>query len=97
MLSKRAQVTTNLKYPQRADDHGEEGEVENQQRDEEDEELNGEVGDDEEKDECVNVVSGDEGAEPLHAGPRRPVYEMLFYLQQSVQRELQQLRETHMM
>lgn len=86
-------TVTNLKYPQCADDHGEEWEVENQQRDEEDEELDCEVGDDKEEDKCVDVVRGDQGAEPLHAGPWRPVDEVLLDLQQSVQRELQQLEK----
>lgn len=58
---------TNLKYTQCADDHGEEREVENQQGDDEDEELDCKVGDDKEEYKCVNVVGGDQGAEPLHA------------------------------
>ena len=38
------------------------------------------------------MVGGDQGAEPLHASAGRPVDEVLLDLQQSVQRELQQLR-----
>lgn len=38
-------------------------------------------------------MRGDQGTEPLHASPRRPVDEVLLYLQQSVERELQQLGE----
>lgn len=37
------------------------------------------------------MVRGDEGAEPLHAGARGPVDEVLLDLQQGVQRELEQL------
>lgn len=84
-------LISDLKHTQSADDHGEEGEVENQHRDEEDEEVDCEVGDDEEEDKGVHVVSGDQGAEPLHAGARRPVDQMLFYFQQGVQRKLQHL------
>lgn len=62
-------MTADLKNPQCADDHGEEREVENQQGDAEDEEIDCEVGDDEEDDEGVDVMRGDEGTEPLHAGP----------------------------
>lgn len=86
-------TSTCLKYPQSADDHGEEWEVENQQGDDEDEELDGEVGDDEEENERVDVMCGDQGAEPLHASTWRPVDEVLLYLQQSVERELEQLVE----
>lgn len=37
------------------------------------------------------MVRGDEGAEPLHAGARGPVDEVLLDLQQGVERELEQL------
>lgn len=49
------------------------------------------MGDNEEEDKRVDVMRGDKGTEPLHAGPRCPVDEVLLDLQQSVERELQQL------
>lgn len=39
------------------------------------------------------MMSGNQSTEPLHASPGRPVDEVFFYLQQSVQRELQHLEE----
>lgn len=41
------------------------------------------------------MVRGDQRTEPLHAGSRRPVDEVLLDLQQSVERELQQLVEAN--
>lgn len=86
-------MTTDLKYTQGADNHGEEREVKNQQRDDEDEEFDSEVGDNKEEDECVDVVCGDQSTEPLHASPRRPVDEVLLDLQQGVKGELNHLME----
>lgn len=74
-------IITDLKYTEGADNHGEEREVKNQQRDDKDKKFNREVGDDKEEDECVDMMCGDQGAEPLHASPRRPVNEVLLDLQ----------------
>lgn len=74
-------MITDLKYTQGADNHGEEREVENQQRDDEDKEFDCEVGDDKEENECIDMMRGDQSAQPLHASPRCPVDEMLLDLQ----------------
>lgn len=86
-------MTTDLKHTQGADNHGEEREVKNQQRDDEDKEFDCEVGDNKEENECVDVVCGDQSTQPLHASPRRPVDEVLLDLQQSVKGELNHLTE----
>lgn len=65
-LSQKSNITY-LKHTQSTDHHGEERQVENQQRDDKDEELNCEVGDDEEEDQRIDVVGRDQGTEPLHA------------------------------
>lgn len=62
-----------LEDTQCADDHGDEGEVEDKQRDDKREQVNSQVADDEEKNECVDVLCWDDCAEPLDSGPWRPV------------------------
>lgn len=62
-----------LEDTQCADDHGDEGEVEDKQRDDKSKQVNGQVADDEEENECVDMLRWDDCAEPLDSGPRRPV------------------------
>lgn len=57
-----------LEDPQCADDHGDEREVEDKQRDDESEQVNGQVADDKEENECVDMLRWDDGAEPLDSG-----------------------------
>lgn len=74
-------IVADLKYTQGADNHGEEREVKNQQRDDKDKEVDCEVRDNKEEDECVDMMCGDQSTEPLHASPRCPVNEVLLDLQ----------------
>ena len=80
-----------LENSQCADDHGDEGEVEDKQRDDKSEQVNGQIADDEEEDECVHVLRWDDGAQPLDAGPRRPVHQVLLHVHKGMQRILQHL------
>lgn len=86
-----------LENPQCADDHREEGQVENDEGNDEKEEVQSKVGDDEEENKSVDMVSWDKGADPLHSGAGSPVNQHLLYLDHSMERKLQNLeyhRET---
>lgn len=80
-----------MENSQSANDHGDEGKVEDKQRDDKSKQVNGEVADDEEEDESVDVLCGDDGAQPLHACPRCPVNQVLLHLNNDMQRILEQL------
>ena len=82
-----------LEDAQRADHHGDEGQVEHQQGDHEGKEVDGEVADDEEEDQRVDVVCGDDRAEPLDAGTGCPINQVLLHLQDGMDRVLQNLGE----
>lgn len=58
-----------LENSQSADDHGDEGEVEDEQRDDESEQVDGQVTNDEEEDESVDVMCGDDCAQPHDTSP----------------------------
>ena len=58
-----------LKNTKCADDHGDKGEVEHKQRDDKSKQVNRQVTDDEEENECVDVMRGDDCAQPLDTGP----------------------------
>lgn len=81
-----------LENTQRADDHGDEGKVEDEQRDDKSKQVDCQAADDEEENQCVDVLRGDDRAQPLDSGPRRPVDQVLFHLNNGMQRVLQHLR-----
>ncbi len=83
---------TALENTQCTDDHGDEGEVEDKQRDDKRKQVNCQVADDEEENKCVDVLRGDDCAQPLDSGPRRPVDQVLFHLNNGTQRVLQHLK-----
>lgn len=58
-----------LENTQCADDHGDEGEVEDEQRDNESKQVNCQVADDEEEDQSVDMLCRNDRAQPLDAGP----------------------------
>ena len=62
-----------LENSQSADDHGDEGEVEDKQRDNKRKQVNCQVANDEEENEGVDVMGGDDGAQPQDTSPRCPV------------------------
>lgn len=62
-----------LEDSQCADGHGNKGEVEDEERDDEGKQINGEIGDDEEEDKSIDVLCWDDGAQPLDASTRCPV------------------------
>lgn len=80
-----------LEDPQCADDHGDEGEVEDKQRDDESEQVNGQVADDKEENECVDMLRWDDCAEPLDSGSRCPVDQVLLHFNNAMQWILQHL------
>lgn len=80
-----------LEDPQRADDHGDEGKVENKQRDDKGKQVDSQVADDEEEDKCIDVLCWDDGAEPLDSGPRGPVHQVLLHFHNGLQWRLQHL------
>lgn len=80
-----------LEDPQRADDHGDEGQVENEQRDDKSKQVDSQVADDEEENKCVDVVRWDDCAEPLDSGSRGPVHQVLLHFHNGLQRRLQHL------
>lgn len=57
-----------LKNTQSANNHGDEGEVEDKQRDDKGKQINCQVADNEEEDECIDVMCRDDCAQPLDAG-----------------------------
>lgn len=80
-----------LEDPQRADDHGDEGKVENEQRDDKSKQVDSQVADDEEENKCVDVVRWDDCAEPLDSGSRGPVHQVLLHFHNGLQWILQHL------
>ena len=80
-----------LENAQCAEDHGDEGQVEDEQGDDEGEQVHCQVTDDEEEDEGVDVLCGDEGAQPLDPGTRAPVHHVVLHLHHNVQGVLEHL------
>lgn len=81
-----------LENPQCADDHREEGEVEDDKGNDQQEEVQSKVGDDEEKNQRVDMVCRDEGADPLHSSAGSPVNQHLLHLSHSMKGKLQYLQ-----
>lgn len=81
-----------LENTQCADNHGDEGEVEDKQRDDKSKQVNCQVADDKEENKCVDVLCGDDCAQPLDTGPRRPVNQVFFHLHNGLQWVLQRLK-----
>ena len=91
-----------MENAQSAEDHGDEGHIEDDQGDYEGEQVHCQITDDEEEDEGVDVLRGDECAEPQDTSSRRPVHQVLLHLHHNVEGVLehlathtQQIRRTH--
>jgi len=80
-----------LEHPQSAEDHGDEGQVEDQQGDDEGKQVHGQVTDDEEEDEGIDVLRGDDSAQPLDTGTWRPVHQVLLHIHYDLEGVLQNL------
>lgn len=84
-----------MENPQSANNHRDEGEIEDEQRYDEGKQIHCQVADDEEEDERVDVLRGDDGAQPQDARTRRPVHQVLLHLHGRMQRVIQHLKDSH--